>query len=301
MTEVKGEDGATIKTDLPAEAVADLQPKAEEKPADATPPKGQEAEPPKPADTPKEETPAAAPAETPKEETPKDDKGKFIPKPKPIANLLAKKHELETSLAEKDKMIADLQGQVQKFSQKPDNAATDDDIKAFAEEIGADASVIEKLVAFARKGLIPALPKEVQDLIAKQKESEAIEKEHQVFENRVSRLGKALPGEPIEQYKDKLMELAYSDQVAPDGERYADKELAELYFGFIKPEIEPGKVSGEQGRAPGGTRSSVIDFQAIFDKDDPKDIQSMNDETFKKYSVWLEEKGNKTGAIVQRF
>lgn len=192
-----------------------------------------------------------------------------------------------------------MQAQVARFSKQPDTASTDEDVKAFAEELGADPSVIERLVNLARKGLSPQVPKEVSDLLKEREMEKAVATEEKAFENRFARLAKALP--EIAAHKERIKELAYSDEKAPDGEPYAEKELSEIYLQFIKPEVEPGKVSGEQGRAPGGTRSGVIDFEAIQERDDPKDIQSMDDETFKKYMTWLEEKGNKTGAIVQRF
>jgi hypothetical protein len=111
------------------------------------------------------------------------------------------------------------------------------------------------------------------------------------FNKRVDSLAKAIPDEPIAQHKDKLLQLAYSDQVAPDGQRYHDMELAEIYFTYIKPEVEPGKASGEVNPTAGTKASTpVVDFEDIFNRDDPKDIENMDDATFRKYSAWLNDK-----------
>src|SRR4051794_35809742 len=88
MTEVIAEDGSTQETNLPAEAVADLQ---AAKPAEPAIEPAKVAEPSqKPAD------PAPAEAEKPKvDPAPAAEPEKPREKPKPIATLLNKKYEAE--------------------------------------------------------------------------------------------------------------------------------------------------------------------------------------------------------------
>jgi cell pole-organizing protein PopZ len=108
------------------------------------------------------------------------------------------------------------------------------DIKALAEKYGLDEGILADIIATARAGIKTEIPQEVQDLIAQNKQNAKQQAETKAFENRVSKLAATFKDEQIAQHKDKLLELAYSTEKAPDGEPYYKKELAELYFGHIK-------------------------------------------------------------------
>jgi hypothetical protein len=265
MTEVRMGD-EVIKTDLPAEAVADLQQPAEQPQEPAKAPEQAPEQPDKPAEAPAEDP---KPAEEPKEETPeeqqqRDPEGKFTRKPKPIANLLEKKHELEQQLEAERKARAELEARLAQ-GQEPHSPQSDDDVKALAEEYGLDEELVTKLVNTARKGIQPELPQEVQQLLAERQAEKEQQAELQAFNTRLSSLSKTFKDEPLSDPKvrEKLLELAYSTEKAPDGEPYFKKELSELYFAFIKPEVEPGKPSAEPSRG-GSQATEVVDFEEIL-------------------------------------
>ncbi|MEW6126733.1 MAG: hypothetical protein AB1757_06820 [Acidobacteriota bacterium] len=241
-------------------------------------------EPEKPVEA-KTEDKVADPAEAPKadEGQPRDPEGKFTKKPKPIADLLSKNHDLKT---ENDQ----LKEQIKKLSEQPASVQADDKIKALAEKYGLDEEILADIVATARDGLNPELPKEVQELLEERKAEKEQQEELKAFNARVDSLAKTFPDEQFTDPKvrEKLLALAYSTEKAPDGEPYFQKELSELYFGFIKPEIEPGKSSAESSQ--GGTQATeVIDFEEIYNRDDPKDIDNMDSATFEKYNAWVRE------------
>ena len=282
----------TFETNLPAEAVAELN-QPVEAPKEETPKAPEQPE--KPVEPKTEDK--ADPAETPKveEEQPRDPKGKFQ-KAKPIASLLEKKHELETQLEAERAAKAELEAKLAQLSQQPNNASTDDDIKALAEEIGADPEALEKIVALARKGTSPQLPPEVQELLEERKTAKIEQAETEAFNNRVSKLKSVFKDEPLDDPKvtQKLQELAYSTEKAPDGEPYYQKELSELYFGFIKPTIEPGRKTAEPSR--GGSEQAqgkVVDFEEISKNDALKEefARTATSEEFAKFQAWEREKG----------
>lgn len=276
-----------IETNLPAEAVADLQPKAAEPaPTEAKPEEGKQPEA-KPAEEPRA---PEAPQEPLKPAEPKGDTQVKPKKAGPIADLLAKRHEAETRAEAAERRAKELEEQLAGVSKQPASPEATDKVKALAEKYGLEPEVLSDIISTAREGMNPSmeLPQEVKDLIAESAMRKAQETETAAFNRRVDSLAKAIPGEPIREHKDRLMELAYSDEVAPDGERYADKELAEIYFTYIKPEVEPGKPSGEVNPTAGTKAAApVMDFQDIFDRDDPKDVEDMDGDTFRKYSAWL--------------
>jgi len=253
------------------------------------------------------ETPTEAPAEvkapepteevkTSKPETtetpaPAEDPQRYK-KAKPIADLLSKKHELETALETERREKQELQAKLQAVSEQP-KPMTDTDLKALAEEYQVDETFLQRVIETARKG--NELPKEVQDLLQEREIQKQTEAESQAFNKRVDSLATALKDDSLKDpnVRQKLMELAYSTQTAPDGEAFHQKELAELYFGFIKPEIEPGKTSAESSRG-GSKTTTVVDFEDIARRDDPKDFEAMDDETFTKFNKWMEERNGKT-------
>ncbi len=205
-----------------------------------------------------------------------------------MQSYLETKHELETALEAERQAKAELEARSKDQANKPASPQSDDDIKALAEEYGLDETLLARIVTTARKGVNPELPKEVQDLLAEREREKIIAQEQKIFETRVTKLSAVLKDEPILNHKEKLLELAYSTEQAPDGERYCDKELSELYFGFIKPEVEPGKPSAEPSRGgSGGTE--IVDFEEIYNRDDPKDIDKMDSATFEKYNSWVRE------------
>jgi hypothetical protein len=245
-------------------------------------------EPEKAPETPVNPEPTAAPEPEPVKPEPVVERPK---KATPIATLLEKKHELEETVATKEARIVELEALVQKAADQPTNAQTDDDIKALVEEYGLDEALVTKLVNTARKGVNPELPKEVQDLLSERQAEKQQQAELTAFNKRVDSLAKALPTEQFSDPKvrEKLLELAYSTEKAPDGEPYFQKELSELYFAYIKPEIEPGKTSAEPSQ--GGTQagSGIVDFEDIYTRDNPKDIEAMDSDTFTKYNAWVKE------------
>jgi len=192
----------------------------------------------------------------------------------PIADLLTKKHEAETRAQAAEAKAAELEAKLTQISESPASPQADATVQALSEKYGLEPEVLTDIINAARAGVNVELPKEVQDIIAERNLAQAQEAETKAFDNRVERLAKLFPNEPIKAQREKLMALAYSDQTAPDGERYIDKELSEIYFGYIKPEVEPGKASGEAGQTS-GTRASQ-------GKDDPENAWELSDEEFKK-------------------
>jgi hypothetical protein len=293
MTQVQAEDGSTIVTDLPAEKVADLQQPAPE-PA-AEPAKPAEAETP-PAKEPKTEEPADPAKEPAKEPEPQPTTPVERPQKKltPFQTLLDKKHEAET---QRDQALADkaeLEAKLQQLSEQKPGAATDGDIAALAEELGADPAVLEKIVAVARKGMKPELPKEVTDLIAKQQQQEQVEADHQTFKADVGRLQTTLKDELLKDpaVQEKLQALAYSTEKAPDGEPYYQKPLYELYMTYVKPEAEPGKPSIEPARTGPNAGGDVMDFQQIHNDDAQLDefAKTATAKQWAAYTKWRDEK-----------
>ncbi len=135
-----------LETNLPEDKVADLKQPAE------------------PAATEKvEEAPAKPEAEEPKVEPekvePEEPKEPKKPKAKPIADLLQKKHELESELESERKARQELEAKIQQLSTQPKGQETDADIKAIAEQYGLDEAILQGIVNVAQKGL--KLPKEV--------------------------------------------------------------------------------------------------------------------------------------------
>lgn len=283
MTEIKAEDGSTIVTDLPAEKVADLQPKEPETPA--TPAEGEKP----PVEVKTEE--AKTPEEPPKEpEAPKGPEEAKIAerqpkKPTPIQTLLEKKHEAEQRAEAAEAKLKEL-------AEQPKSVETTADIKAFAEKYGLEEGFAADLVNAVKANVKPELPKEVLELLAETQARKQQETEMTAFNKRVDSLSVSLKDALLKQpeVREKLQALAYSTEKAPDGEPYFKKELAEIYFAYIKPEVEPAKPSVDEGRAGKGS-VEVVDFQAIFDRDDPSEVEAMDDNTFKGYSKWLNEKG----------
>jgi hypothetical protein len=247
-----------------------------------------------PSDAPASEPapePTAPPVEEPAKPEAKPEPVKERPqKAKPIADLLQKKHDAEV---ERDAALAkaqELEVQLAQAANRPASPQADADVKALAEQYGLDESLLASIVATARKGFQTEVPKEVQDLLAERETEKQQQAELTAFNKRVESLAKTLPDESFNdpQVKKDLLELAYSTELAPDGEPYFQKELSELYFAYIKPEIEPGKTSAEPSQ--GGTQgTTVVDFEEIFTRDNPKDIDDMDSETFTKYNAWVKE------------
>ena len=288
MTEVTLEDGSKVETSLPAERVEDLQakPAVQPEPAKVAEPSKQPAEP-----KAEEKPEPAKQAEKPAEQQQADPEAGKPRKVSPIAKLLDQRHQLETDLATEREAKATLEAKVAELSAQPKTQATADAIGELAKKYNVQPDFLKEVVDAVRQSVQPqqALPAEVQQLIAESQQRKAVEAETAAFNNRVEKLAAVIKGEPIADHREKLMELAYSTEKAPDGERYCDKELSELYFGFIKPEVEPGRPSAEPSRkAP--ARTEVTDFEQIQQRDDPRDIESMDDATFSKYSAWLREK-----------
>ncbi len=283
------EDGSVIETSLPAEAVSDLEQPAAPAAEPAKEPTKETEQPEKPAEQPKAEEPK------PEVEKPQESEPQPVPsrKAKPIANLLAKNHELEQQLEAERKAKADLETKITQLSNQPASSQATADVKALAEKYGMDENILADIVAAARNGIKPELPKEVQDLIAKQQEQSFIDAEMAGFDQDLGRLQKTFKDDTAlsdPKVKDRLLELAYSTEKAPDGEPYHQKPLHELYFNFVKPEIEPGKPSAEPSQSGSQQQTKVLDFQDIFDRDDPKEIEDMDVQTFRAYSKWLNER-----------
>ena len=299
MTEVTLEGGQKVQTNLPAEKVADLNtaPAAEPaKPAaDAAKPDAQPASPktdeqPAPAEPKKPE--AKPKDQKPQDQAPRDQEGRFKPKPRPIASLLQKKYEAETRAEAAERRAQELETKLNDLSNKP-GAVTDADITKIMEKYGVDENnraFITELVAGIRAGIKPDLPKEVQDLVAQQEAAHIEQQEEQGFRSDVASLSRTFDQEPLNDPKviEKLHELAYSDEKAPDGQPYYEKPLHELYFKYVKPEIEPATPSAEPTR--GGSRASgqVIDYKEIAS--DPVKLEEFartaTSEEFNKFHDW---------------
>ena len=117
-----------IETTLPAEAVADLQPKAPEPaPVPAKPEEGTPATP-----TAVEPQPGAPKAPEPAPEgSPPPVRSR---KAGPIADLLAKNHEERSAREAAEKRIAELETKLSSISQTPASPQATDKIKAIAEQ-----------------------------------------------------------------------------------------------------------------------------------------------------------------------
>lgn len=208
-------------------------------------------------------------------------------KPKPIASLLEKKHELETQLEAERQAKLELEAKIEELSKsKPSEVI--EDAKQLAEAYGLDEQIVSDLIKVARKG--SELPPEIQNLIAERQAEKQQAEELKAFDTRLNSLSKTLPNEQFSDPKvrEKLLELAYSTEKAPDGEPYFKKELSELYFAYIKPEIEPGKTSAESSQGT-SDKTTVVDFEEIFNRDNPKDIEDMDSKTFEAYNAWVRE------------
>lgn len=215
-----------------------------------------------------------------------------------IATLLEKKHEAEALNQELAAKNAELTAKLADAANQPTAATTDDAIKSLVEEYGFDEDVLNKLATAIRKGITPAIPDELNQLLQERQVEKQQQAELTAFNKRVDSLSKVLPNEALTDPKvrEKLMDLAYSTEKAPDGEPYFQKELSELYFGFIKPEIEPGTPSAETSQ--GGNKSgAIVDFEDIYTRDNPKDITDMDSETFTKYNTWVRENKEKLSPI----
>ena len=285
MTEVNMGD-EVITTDLPPEAVADLQQpagqpeepakepeKATEQPVEAT------KEPEKPAEAADDKT-----------EQPTD---RFTSKkPTPIQNLLEKKHEAEERAAQAEAKAQELEAKLAQLSQAPASPQTTDKIQALAEKHGIDAEILADIVATARDGLSPELPQEVKDLIEKSKADELQKAEITAFNKRVDSLATTLKDDLLKdpQVREKLQALAYSTEKAPDGEPYYQKEIAELYFAFVKPEVEPGRVTAETPR--GNSGSDILDFEEIHNDEARLEefARTASSEQFQAYTKWRDSK-----------
>lgn len=289
MTEVKMDSGETIVTDLPAEAVADLQAAPEPTTDPAKPAETQTP----PVEAPKTEEPAPAPAVEPAKE-PEGSPPPVTERPKkatPFQTLLDKKHEAEQRAEQAEAKAKELETKIQELSQRPATAAPAK-VKALAEKYGLPEEFVTEMVEAARDGVKPELPKEVTDMIAENQAAKQQEAEQTAFNKRVDGLAASLKDDLLKkpEVREKLQKLAYSTDKAPDGEPYYQKELAELYFGFVKPEVEPGKPSAESSRGGSKASDKVMDFQAIFDRDDPTEVEAMDQKTFQAYSKWMTEK-----------
>lgn len=278
--------GEVIETDLPADAVADLQ-----KPAET------EVEPtPEPQEPEKQPEPTVEPA--PAVVEPKTEPVKERPKKAgPIADLLEKKHTLETELETERKARLDLEAKVQQLSNVAPSAQTDDKIAALAEKHGIDAEVLADIVSAARDGIPTEIPKEVQDLLAERQAEKEQKAELASFNKRVDSLSVTLKDDLLKDptVREKLQALAYSTDQAPDGEPYYQKELAELYFGYVKPEVEAGRVSAETSRG-GKSGQEILDFETIFGDEAKMEDFAKNSTSaqWSSFTKWRDEKQGDT-------
>lgn len=285
-TIVNSPDGP-IKTNLPPEAVADLQ-----QPVEA--PKPEETPAPEPTDKPAESK-TEEPKPEPLPEPARTPEGQFKPKPKPIANLLAQKHDAEERATAAEKRATDLEARLAAAAAKPAGSEATSDIKALAAKHGLDEGILADIVATARAGMNPSLPPEVTALIKESEQQKQIKAETDAFNADLANLTRTFKSDKVlddPKARERLQALAYSEEKAPDGQPYFKKPLYELYMSFVKPEFEPGKPSAEPSRGGAKADTQIMDFQEIFDRDDPKDIEEM-DKTpglFAKYSKWLTEK-----------
>jgi len=201
----------------------------------------------------------------------------------PIAKLLEDRHSLEEENAE-------LKRKLEEASQQPASPQATADVKQLADEFGLDETLLQRIVDTARGSAKPELPKEVQDLLADHQRGRQQQEEEAQFNADYDSLARTFESEPLkdQSVKDKVLDLAYSTEKAPDGVPYYQKPLHELYFKFVKPEIEPGKPSAESSQG-GSQATKVIDFEEIYNRDDPKELDAMDSDTFTKYNTWVKE------------
>lgn len=290
MTEVTLEDGSKMETNLPAEAVADLNATTE--------PEAKESEPSQKSEEPAKAEPEAKTEEPAKQEPEVKPEPQKREKPKPIANLLSKLHEEREAREAAERRAAEAEAKLGKPADAPAAEPTDK-AKALAEKYGLEEQFVQDLLSSLTPQQQSQLPKEVQELLAERQAEKQQRAELAEATTRIEKLAKAFPNEPIAQHKDKLLELAYSDQAAPDGEPFYKKELAELYFGYIKPETEPGTVSAEERQPGNGVKATVVDFEQIYS--DPAKLEEFatnaTSEEFAKFQAWSREKHGKEPLI----
>jgi len=280
MTEVAMEDGSTMETNLPAEAVADLQAETpKDQPADPKP-EAQPASQTNDEQPPKAETETKIPEQEPQSEPAKREK------PKPIAKLLEERHNLRE---ENDKLKSELE----KFSQGKPSEVTASNIQEILEKHGIDDAnkdFINDLVAAIQKTVTPQLPEELNSLLAEHKANQMAKAEEQAFKADVGRLQTTLKDELLSKpdVQQKLQELAYSTDKAPDGEEFYKKPLYELYMNYVKPEVEPGRQSAEPLKGGSKAGGKVVDFAEIAN--DPAKLtefaETATSEQFKKFHAW---------------
>lgn len=292
MTVVQAEDGSQIVTDLPAEQVADINPPAAEE--------AKVEEPKTPVEAPKTEEPKADPIpETPKEpEEPAPTTVDRQPKKAtPFQNLLEKKHEAEQQRDEALAKAAELEAKIQEAAGHK-TAETPADIKALADKYDLKEDFVAEMIGLARAGIKPELPKEVQTLIAKQQEQEQQQAEEAAFKADYGRLSATLEADKSilksPEVQERLKELAYSTEKAPDGEPYFKKPLFELYMKFVRPEHEPGKATVEENRGGNKGGKEVLDFAEIHNDDAKLDDFAKNStrEQWQAYEKWRDAKGS---------
>lgn len=282
MTQIETVDGPIV-TDLPEDAVADLKVTPEANPTPAPEPDKQ----PEPTVEPAKPEAVADPP-PPAPERPK--------KAGPIADLLEKKHDAERKRDEALARTAELEAKLaQGSTQAP--AQVDDKITALAEKHGIDPEVLADIVATARDGLNPGLPPEVQELIAGLKAEKQQQEELTAFNKRVDSLSATLKDDLLKDpsVREKLQKLAYSTEKAPDGEPYYQKEIAEIYFGFVKPEFEPGKVSAEAPRG-GKSGQEILDFEEILGDEAKMEefARTAESSQWQAFAKWRDEKQGDT-------
>ncbi len=213
--------------------------KPEEKPAETVPPKEDD----KPEDAPKpEDKPEDKPEEKPEDKKPDEP---LQTKPRTIYDDLKDKKkevreaksELElahNTIAEKDKIIADLTEKARTAETPAEKAEVEDEIAQIAEKIGADPEGIKVLTDFLTKKLVKPdgeqISKEDLDAIKNLRQSEAQRQEKEQFTAEWGKFEPALKKDFPHVKSDELEVVkAVVDKLA-HSPKYADKEIDYIYF-----------------------------------------------------------------------
>ena len=194
-------------------------------------------------------------------------KWKFLETEKKIEKLSS---ELELSKKEKE----ELQAKVEEMAKNPPKSV-DEEIRTYAESIGAEPQAIQGLMEIMAKRFSP--PEDYKKIVEAQKAREDEERSKNEafakFETDFTALAEKHP--EAANLKEKLKELAFSDS-------YHTYSLAHIFALEKENLLEPKKKTGEasRGKAEGGKVPQKIE-----------NIDEMSDKEFQQFSEKLSTEG----------
>jgi hypothetical protein len=256
----------------------------------------------------KPEAPKVEEPEKPKDEKPdegkKPDEGEKGKEKKEPSLMPRWQHEVAVKNLEKEK--ADLQKQLEEKSKTPspekplETAQPEDDIKALAEELGADPDALRKIIdkAAERAKGNQQLPPELQELAKNLPDLQALTQQYKetVAEQEFSK--------EFEQYVVPLVEKEYPQlsreqllhikstlrEKATDS-KFLTTPLDVLYRGLddFRGVVPSPHKGGESGRGSQGRSQEVIDFENMTEEQ----FVTLDDETQEKYAEYQRQKEKK--------